>query len=114
MIESMDDSPTAGIHAGLSLRFCCDRRRPNVGKSTLLNALLKHKREHRSRLSPRPRGIAFCAFSPKRKHRSFSSIRAGIHTDERRMMNRYMNKSALASLSDAASQFVRGRSLAVE
>ena len=74
--------------------------RPNVGKSTLLNALLGRKV---SIVSPRPqttRTRIYGVLTRPGLQIVFADL-PGIHTRQPKAINRYMNRTALSSLADS-------------
>jgi GTP-binding protein Era len=87
---------TSELHCGIAALV----GRPNVGKSTLLNALLGRKV---SIVSPKPqttRNRIHGVLTRPRYQIIFADL-PGLHTNEQRAINRYMNRTALASLADA-------------
>src|SRR5579864_1145867 len=73
--------------------------RPNVGKSTLLNSILGQKI---SITSPKPQTTRWQILGIKTKdHTQFVYIDTpGLHREEKRAMNRYMNRIARAMMVD--------------
>jgi GTP-binding protein Era len=91
-----EETGTAGTRCGIAALV----GRPNVGKSTLLNALLGSKV---SIVSPKPqttRTRIHGVLTRPGLQIVFADL-PGIHSKQPRAMNRYMNRTALASLADS-------------
>jgi GTP-binding protein Era len=100
MTDKDEVSTPAAEGPGLRAGFAALVGRPNVGKSTLLNALLGQKV---SIVSPKPqttRTRIHGVLNRPGMQIVFVDL-PGIHTQQKRAMNRYMNRTALASLADS-------------
>lgn len=74
--------------------------RPNVGKSTLLNKLLGQKISITSK-SLRQHAIVLWGFIPKARQVVFIDT-PGLHIEEKRAINRLMNRAASSSLAEVS------------
>src|SRR5512137_2406487 len=91
--------PPAGAEPVIRCGFAALAGRPNVGKSTLLNALIGQKI---SIVSPKPQTTRTRIHGVLNKpglQIAFVDL-PGIHAKQTRAMNRYMNRTAISSLTD--------------
>lgn len=92
MDNSMTDSPTfCGLIAIVG--------RPNVGKSTLLNALLQQKVSITSR-KPQTTRHRILGILTQGNHQAVLVDTPGLHTEEKRAINRLMNRAASSSIAE--------------
>ena len=73
--------------------------RPNVGKSTLLNALLGQKVSITSR-KPQTTRHRILGILTEEEHQAVLVDTPGLHSEEKRAINRLMNRAASSSISE--------------
>ncbi|CAG9295922.1 GTPase Era [Celerinatantimonas diazotrophica] len=93
----MSEVPEYGTHCG----FVAIVGRPNVGKSTLLNQLLGQKVSITSK-KPQTTRHRILGIHTEGEYQTIYIDTPGLHIEEKRAINRLMNRSASSSLSDVA------------
>jgi GTPase len=99
-MKTESTSPPEGTGPPLHCGFAALVGRPNVGKSTLLNALLGQKVSIVTPKAQTTRTRVLGMLNQPGMQIIFVDL-PGIHAREVRAMNRYMNRTALASLADS-------------
>ena len=95
MANSSTDSPSSKQHCGLIAIV----GRPNVGKSTLLNTLLGQKISITSR-KPQTTRHRILGILTEADHQAILLDTPGLHAEEKRAINRLMNRAASSSIAE--------------
>lgn len=94
-IEHYDDVDGDAQHCGLVAIV----GRPNVGKSTLLNAILGQKISITSK-KPQTTRHRILGILTEENHQAVLVDTPGLHVDEKRAINRLMNRAASSSIAE--------------
>ena len=89
------ESPAGEFRSG----YAAILGRPNVGKSTLVNRLLHHKLSITSR-RPQTTRHRILGIKTGAAHQTVYVDTPGIHRNEGRALNRYMNRAAMGALGE--------------